>query len=259
MEAPQTWNRYAYTLNSPVKYVDPLGLFVWSSSLGGSQSDDALRSAAGTDKKKLKEAETIIGKRNKFRNAALDALVAGTSSDDPNAVAQTYNAYGFEGQDNGVTVTFGKTPNGVTAETGPVGASLTASANGALVASILVTISENASGDDLKIAVAHEGQHVLDRQNFATAANFALAFGYPQSDILKAGFNPTVEQTETRAYRISSYVAQGLGLPNNEVEGHRIWDAGWRAADRATLRDRAIHDLLTSSNNYKKKLANKVF
>src|SRR5690348_11967740 len=26
---PQSWNRYAYTLNNPLRYTDPLGLYEW--------------------------------------------------------------------------------------------------------------------------------------------------------------------------------------------------------------------------------------
>jgi len=33
---PQTWNLYSYTLNNPLKYVDPFGLYEWDASLGGS-------------------------------------------------------------------------------------------------------------------------------------------------------------------------------------------------------------------------------
>ena len=32
---PQSWNRYAYTLNNPLKYVDPDGLWEWGSCSGG--------------------------------------------------------------------------------------------------------------------------------------------------------------------------------------------------------------------------------
>src|SRR2546428_12276231 len=31
---PQTWNRYSYTLNNPVRYTDPLGLYVWGNCSG---------------------------------------------------------------------------------------------------------------------------------------------------------------------------------------------------------------------------------
>jgi RHS repeat-associated protein len=31
---PQTWNRYSYTLNNPLRYTDPLGLYVWGNCSG---------------------------------------------------------------------------------------------------------------------------------------------------------------------------------------------------------------------------------
>src|SRR4030095_5312243 len=40
---PQTWNRYSYTLNNPLKYIDPFGLYVWDASLGGSATDEELK------------------------------------------------------------------------------------------------------------------------------------------------------------------------------------------------------------------------
>jgi RHS repeat-associated protein len=65
---PQTWNRYAYTLNNPLKYIDPLGLFEWDASLGGSATDEEL--------KKRKGGQAIIDKRNEFRNAMGKAAFA---------------------------------------------------------------------------------------------------------------------------------------------------------------------------------------
>jgi RHS repeat-associated protein len=53
---PQTWNRYSYTLNNPLKYVDPFGLYEWDASLGGSATDD--------DLKKRKGGQKIIDRRN---------------------------------------------------------------------------------------------------------------------------------------------------------------------------------------------------
>src|SRR5438093_995902 len=40
---PQSWNRYSYVLNNPLRYTDPLGLYVWDGSLGGDTSDDEVR------------------------------------------------------------------------------------------------------------------------------------------------------------------------------------------------------------------------
>src|SRR5262249_40608113 len=44
--APQTWNRYAYALNSPLTTTDPTGLYNWSPAAGGSLTDQQLEDAA---------------------------------------------------------------------------------------------------------------------------------------------------------------------------------------------------------------------
>ena len=70
---PQSWSRYSYGLNNPLRYSDPLGLYVWDNSLGGNSTDDELRKQLNK-----KEANSIIGRRNDIR----DALAAGAKSKD---------------------------------------------------------------------------------------------------------------------------------------------------------------------------------
>ena len=223
-------------------------------------SDADLLSNAGDDKKKRKAAQQIIEKRNRFRDALAAAQKAASKSDDPIKVLNAVASYGRENEANGVAVTFGAVKGGSVAETGANnGRPLNYNADGSISANILVTFKEGLKGNDLTIAVGHEGQHVADRQGFALAASSYLAAGYDQDVVFNSRFNTTVQTTELRAYRVSSFLAQGLGLPNLEQSGNRIWDSGWRQADRATLRDRAINRFLSTSSTYNQKLNNRGF
>lgn len=71
---PQSWNRYAYVLNNPLRYTDPSGLYVWDSSLGGNTTDEEVRKNFAK-----KQASQIISRRNEIRNA----LAAGAKINDP--------------------------------------------------------------------------------------------------------------------------------------------------------------------------------
>jgi RHS repeat-associated protein len=79
IDDPQTWNPYSYTLNNPLKYTDPTGLYTFSDAPGGDRSDAELMRAAGNDKKKIKHARHIIDLRNKFR-AGLSGAAAAVQS-----------------------------------------------------------------------------------------------------------------------------------------------------------------------------------
>jgi hypothetical protein len=58
----QSWNRYAYTGNNPLRYTDPTGMFIWVKRLGGALDDKQLRESLineaneKTDPKKREKA-----------------------------------------------------------------------------------------------------------------------------------------------------------------------------------------------------------
>jgi len=90
---PQTWNLYSYTLNNPLKYVDPFGLYEWDASLGGSATDEEL--------KKRKGGQKILDRRNDFRNAlakaASDATSKSLNEKQRAEINRAVKAYGPEG------------------------------------------------------------------------------------------------------------------------------------------------------------------
>jgi RHS repeat-associated protein len=89
---PQSWNRYAYARNNPLKYIDPTGKYVFEACSGNDEQCHA-------DQAAFEQArQNDLGSR--------DAAVH-------NAAA----AYGDPGQENGVTVAFGTPAQGSAGET----------------------------------------------------------------------------------------------------------------------------------------------
>src|SRR6266516_6904994 len=107
---PQSWNRYTYGLNNPLRYTDPTGLYVWDVSLGGADSDDDLLRKAGKIKAARAAARSIIDERKYIRNA-LNKL--GKSKD--TVLSGAAAAIGNEGKDNGVTISMAALAPGISA------------------------------------------------------------------------------------------------------------------------------------------------
>ncbi|HJP94928.1 MAG TPA: RHS repeat-associated core domain-containing protein, partial [Pyrinomonadaceae bacterium] len=276
VSTPQSWNRYAYGFNNPLRYIDPTGAWVWSAALGGGATDEELRRNAGNDRRALQAANRIIERRNQFRNGLNDARAAGAQSDEPDTVARAVNAYGTENDNNGVTVTYGTTTGGTPAEAGPgPGPALTFDANGVATAQVLVTISDTARLDAnaLAQAIGHEGWHVADRQSFASylnreigaAGGLANFVGTPlETAAFNSPHNRTVQTTEFNAYIVSGLIAQGrdaLGhnLPNSSFNGHEVWNRSWTAAERPGLRAVGAFEHVTTSSIYANKLNQRIF
>ena len=95
---PQTWNRYTYALNNPLKYTDPTGLYVWGSCSGSNEeceterqrfrdSLETLKAAASQlpdeSRKKLEKVIKKLGEEGEGR-IKINFGDAGTSMGDPN-------------------------------------------------------------------------------------------------------------------------------------------------------------------------------
>lgn len=228
---PQTWNRYTYTVNNPLKYTDPLGMYICNGN------GDQCRSVAG-------------GLRNLER--ARDRFKRGT--DEYNKLDRAVRAYGAAGVDNGVTVNFAATPNNTPANT-QVGIRLDpATTTNKLVSAAnptgqetVVTIdpAQNQDANDLAMNLAHEGSHVADGSDLIGALPTDLSSA-GAATVLSGPINLTKYATESRAFEVMALVAQARGADSLTVGAgrHETWNSGWRETDRSRLRAQGIDAVL---------------
>lgn len=236
---PQSWNRYAYTLNNPLKYIDPFGLYVFADG-----TDDEYKKRFRQGVKDLQKA------RDSFKKG----------SNEYNRLNRSLTAYGREGVNNGVTIAFGATKDGAPAATSigvkadPTGAKLT-TADNSTGQDTIVTIDpmKNKSAEDYVSSVGHEGSHVADGSDLVSALPTDLTSSVAQT-ALNGALNLSKYVTETRAYEVTSFAAQGrgAGILTIGTGKHEIWNAGWSQADRATKRRAGIERVLADPVGYYK-------
>ena len=235
---PQTWNRYLYTLNNPLKYIDPLGLFNWAASAGGDLTDEELEAMSSSKSLSRKERK-LAKKQLKFRRRVREALeIASNGAENSQLTDEqrtrilgAVNAYGSANDQNGVIIGLGGVATGV-------GASTRLNDDG----TISVNVSEKGKGKDLGLNLAHEGQHVADADAF-------LANGARAGDVTDL----THRDREIRAYEITSFLAQGLGQKSaikDIAPKYEVWNKGWKIAERDTKRTRGIDRLVSEHPTY---------
>jgi RHS repeat-associated protein len=223
LEDPQTWNRYSYTLNNPLCFVDPTGLFTINSKLSHEQQ------------------EQIIAAYDALK-AALGKLEVGSKAYDN--LERSLNKLGKPGEANGVQVTIGKTVDPRAAgETNP---------NNIGKGTITITFNENKfSGESVQSRAAtlgHEGVHADDAANvFAGSKSMAAFFRTWESYRY---------QTEYDAHFIDAGIYQVLGKKNTEYGwGYYtpptppgkaqniphlmdLWNPSWKVLDQKVIESR---------------------
>jgi len=219
---PQSWNRYSYVLNNPLKLIDPDGLYVFDSSVSEDQRKK-FNAALAQARTNLQQIAKTYGANSKEYSKAERAL----------------NAYGAEGVKNGVTI-FAKpslgTAGGETATEGVKGRITAQNPTGQ---NTHVTFADGTfDSANFDSGIGHEGSHVADG-----------------TDWVKSGFansaNPTEYRFEVDGYIVQSLLAEAAAPNGNDYvrlpyfkdpgmnpylpERVNIWQSGWKGADRATL------------------------
>ena len=236
VEDPQSWNRYAYAFNNPLKYIDPVGLWNWDASAGGSFTDDQLRTRQSDNslsKDERKTAKRQLKFRENFRSAREAAAQAETNSnltqEQQTRVQQSAAAYGSENDSNGVNVGVRGNVRGSAATT--------------LVNeddTITVTFNEGLKGDKLAVVSTHEGRHVAD------------GMAWLATHLTGGPTDLNHWEREWNGWFVSSYVAQGLGLKKYGPDGggseYQVWNTGWKEADRSINRLAGVARILQYSS-----------
>jgi RHS repeat-associated protein len=220
---PQTWNRYSYAHDNPLRYVDPSGLWDWQANAGGSATDDELRKKSqdkDVSRKERNAAKDALKFREKFRAALAAATAVAAGTGDQGALA----AYGTEGDHNRVNV----------------GTQLGHGAGTILNKddTTSVNFGKDVKGDELAVTVAHEGQHVEDGQAWVAA-------GHPSRG---SPLDLNHYERETRAWGVSARIAQALGMshygPHGGGSDYYVWNKSWKNVDRVnTAIEKIVRDL----------------
>jgi hypothetical protein len=236
---PQSWNRYTYTLNNPLRHTGPFGLYIFAPGV-----EDGYKKKFQQGLKDLQKA------RDFFKKGSLEY----------NRLDRALKAYGEPGVDNGVTITFGTIASAAAATT-EIGLKIDATGAKATTTdnptgqNITVTIdpAKQKSDNDYVFIVGHEGSHVADDSALVGALPNTLNDKAAYQTVLDGPLNLTKYVTEKAAYEVISFVAQGRGAGVLTVGAgqYEVWNSGWKEADRATQRAAGINRVLAEPTNKK--------
>jgi len=208
---PQSWNRYAFVLNNPLKYTDPTGLYEFAG-------------CSGSDKE-------CAHWRDLFNQGIADAtkaLASGKlSKKEQNKLKSTLDYLGTAGDGNDVRIAFG---------------SIKGAATGILAGDNKIKIDMAKMEADFKrpevarlgldesaevgAVGVHEGTHGSDKTT--GVFNFSIRTGAFMNQDLAA-----FKAAEVRAYGTESYIFKGLNISSRDG----LWNTSWEAADREKLRN----------------------
>jgi RHS repeat-associated protein len=183
---PQQWNMYSYVRNSPLRLVDPTGMYATNcGSLGAKACANRVKQIDAFQAK-------LAASTNKQDQAIAKTL--GTSKDTKNGVTIGF-VEGFKNSE-------GKALPDKNGNTSGLFAAGQATPDGKPVADIHIDLKGSLSGSDLSAAVEHEGEHATERMGFV---NSCSATGCSQS------LNLTGRQSEQNAYGAEYRFWQSVG------------------------------------------------
>lgn len=227
---PQSWNRYAYTLNNPLRYTDPLGLYEWDKKCKqGDSTCDANRQQFRDSLANLTKAAGTYAAGSKERKQ-LDAIIGkiGTEGDG------NKTRIGFNANMKDFGQTFG---NKMTFNFQAMNTALSQWDSG--------TVSTAGAA-----LVGHEGQHLVDGTGGLGGLKYLLNMGDERA------------RQEIQPFTVESYVFQGFnklepfgygtGVSKGDASGWPLWNPSWAAAEADKLRQANVQKVVEELYGKKK-------
>jgi len=222
---PQSWNMYSYVRNNPLILTDPTGNYACGQMTAAQCSDFNA---------------TLVNSKLDAATALSEGRITG---DQYNTVTNAIGAYGTLNDGNGVTVNVGPTQDNAPGTTDAGGGGTITAAN-PTGQNIQVTFNsdflKDASSNQVKQVTGHEGSHVEDAENWASA-------GYTEAA------RPTRMETEFRAYGVTTIYGriQGYSFMGGSIGGsvkYAFWDSHFPDRINNALRTTMIKALYPLSD-----------
>jgi len=201
---PQSWNRYAYSLNNPLKFIDPFGLYEFDASVDSTQQQN-FRDQLKEARKRLKQIQKIYGKKSDEYKEAKTAI----------------DSYGCEAGTKKCSEKVGSSQ--VIIKTGKLdpGVGATAARN-STDTKVEVTLDSTklSNGADLVADIAHEGVHTQDHLNYINSGGKTKVSDY---------------DTEFRGYLVTSVMDEAYPASSSSRpmagQNYTLFDEKWKTAN----------------------------